>query len=314
MKGLMFFAAGSVRHGTGTGDMEKLGGLMKRMPWTAFALMTGAVALAALPPLNGFASEWLMYLSLLEAGLATDGGVCLEALFSVGLLALIGTLAAVVFVRLVGIVLLGSPRADEARHAHESSPWMLAPMLLLMALCLAAAVAPQTVAGGMAGALGQVFGQETSATPLAAVGRVNAAVLAAVAAGLLGLRAWSRRAGRAEGPTWGCGYLRPTPRMQYTGRSFAEMFAEHLLPRFLRPRTSRQAPRGLFPAKGSFRSESPDPVSTKVYEPFLHVWAERCSRLRVLQQGRVEVYLVYMLLMVVLALAWVSLRGWWTSS
>jgi hypothetical protein len=102
--------------------------------------------------------------------------------------------------------------------------------------------------------------------------------------------------------------------MQYTGRSFAEMFAEHLLPRFLRPRTSRQAPRGLFPAKGSFRSESPDPVSAKVYEPFLRSWAERCSRLRVLQQGRVEVYLVYMLFMVVLALAWVSLRGWWSAS
>ena len=74
MKGLMFFAAGSVLHGTGTKDMEKLGGLMKRMPWTGAAMMVGAVAICGLPPLNGFVSEWLMYLSLMKCGLATNDG------------------------------------------------------------------------------------------------------------------------------------------------------------------------------------------------------------------------------------------------
>ena len=92
--------------------------------------------------------------------------------------------------------------------------------------------------------------------------------------------------------------------MQYTGRSFAEMIAEHLLPRFLRPRTTRQAPRGMFPAQGSFGSACPDPVSEWLYEPFFRRWADRFSRLRILQQGKVHVYLVYMVLTVVLALAW----------
>ena len=91
-------------------------------------------------------------------------------------------------------------------------------------------------------------------------------------------------------------------------RSFAEMIAEHLLPRFLRPRTTRQAPRGLFPSASEFGSECPDPISDKVYEPFFRRWAERFSRLRILQQGKVHVYLVYIVLMVVLALAWVSVR------
>src|SRR5205807_7057947 len=100
MKGLMFFAAGSVLHGTGTRDMEKLGGVMKRMPWTGSALMVGAVAIAALPPLNGFVSKWLMYLGVLESGFATNDSRSLTALFAVGLLALIGGLAAVAFVRL----------------------------------------------------------------------------------------------------------------------------------------------------------------------------------------------------------------------
>ena len=112
MKGLMFFAAGSVLHGTGTKDMEKLGGLMKRMPQTGAAMMFGAVAIAALPPLNGFVGKWLMYLSLLKCGFATDGGLGLTALLAVGLLALIGGLAAIAFVRLTGIVLLGPDPTD----------------------------------------------------------------------------------------------------------------------------------------------------------------------------------------------------------
>ncbi|MFO0965345.1 MAG: proton-conducting transporter membrane subunit, partial [Gemmataceae bacterium] len=109
MKGLMFFAAGSVLHGAGTKDMEKLGGLLRRMPWTGGLMIAGAVAIAALPPLNGFVGKWLLYLGLFHAGLDTDSGN-LSALLSVGLLALIGGLAAVAFVRLAGVVLLGAPR------------------------------------------------------------------------------------------------------------------------------------------------------------------------------------------------------------
>ena len=82
-------------HATGTKDMEKLGGLMKRMPWTGAVMMVGAVALSALPPLNGFVSEWLLYLSLMKCGLATHGGHGLTALLAVGLVALVGGLAAI---------------------------------------------------------------------------------------------------------------------------------------------------------------------------------------------------------------------------
>jgi formate hydrogenlyase subunit 3/multisubunit Na+/H+ antiporter MnhD subunit len=323
MKGLMFLAVGSVLHATGTKDMEKLGGLMKRMPWTASAMMVGAVAISALPPLNGFVSEWLMYLGLIKCGFVSNDSRSLMALFAAGFLALIGSLAAVAFVRLSGIVLLGSPRSEAARHAHESSPWMLAPMLLLVVLCLGMAMVPGPVTGWLIGSLEEILGREagqslvgleSSEAPLYMVGNINAWTLIAVAVVALVLRALLRKAVWSEGPTWGCGYARPTVRMQYTGRSFAEMIAEHLLPRFLRPHTARRAPRNLFPSKSDFGSESTDPVSEKVYEPFFRTWAERFSRLRVLQQGKVHVYLVYILLMVVLALAWVSLHTWWAAS
>src|SRR5206468_10611985 len=119
-----------------------------------------------LPPLNGFVSEWLMYLGLMRSGFATNDGRSLVAFLAVGLLALVGGLAAIAFVRLTGIVLLGAPRSEAARHAHESSPWMLGPMLLLVVLCLGAAVVPQTVTGFLLPVLDQVLGGEASLTLL----------------------------------------------------------------------------------------------------------------------------------------------------
>jgi NADH:ubiquinone oxidoreductase subunit 5 (subunit L)/multisubunit Na+/H+ antiporter MnhA subunit len=320
MKGLMFFAAGSVLHGTGARDMERLGGLMRRMPWTAGALMFGAVAIAALPPLNGFVSKWLMYLALVESGLAGHDSRSLTALFAVGALALIGALSAMAFVRLTGVVLLGSPRSPAAEDAHESSPWMLAPMYVLVFLCLVMAVVPNTVVRVMPQVFEQVLvgtsGQARtalapSAAPLGTVGSLNAWTLAMAGGGLLLASAVWRTSPRGTAPTWGCGYTRPTVRMQYTGRSFAEMLAEHLLPRSLRPRMARAAPQGLFPAASAFETACPDPLSERFYEPLFRRCAERFSQLRILQQGKVHVYLVYIVCMVVLALVWVSLRRWW---
>ena len=321
MKGLMFFAAGSVLHGTGTTDMEQLGGLMKRMPWTGRMMMLGAVGIAALPPLNGFVSKWLMYMSLLECGLLTGNNSSLAALLAVGLLTLIGGLAAITFVRLTGIVLLGSPRSPAAEQAHESSPWLLVPMLVLVLLCLTVAVVPQTVTGLFGSILDQLPGPEArqclldlQTAPLAVVGNLNVSIVLAVVAVGGVLLALTRRAPRMEGPTWGCGYVKPTVRMQYTGRSFVEMIAEQVLPGFLRPWTKRKGPEGLFPPSGDFASACPDPVTRQVYQPLFQRLADRLDRLHVLQQGNIHLYLVYMMLAVVLALAWVSVRMWWKAS
>lgn len=317
MKGLMFFAAGGVLHGTGTKDMEKLGGLMKRMPWTASAMTVGAVAIASLPPLNGFAGKWLIYLGLLNCGL-TSSNLGLTALLAVGLLTLIGGLAAITFVRLTGIILLGSPRSEASQHAHEASGWMLGPIGVLVLLCLVAAVVPHVVAVWTFDVSDQTLGRNSGQTaldwsalesPLDAVGVLNAWTLVSIGTMALVFRVLSRKRAQVEGHTWGCGYIQPTERMQYTGRSFAQMITETVVPRFLRPQATRQAPQGLFPVRSGFGSESPDPFSRNVYEPFFRQWAERFSTLRILQQGKIHVYLVYIAFVVVFALAWVSLRA-----
>jgi hypothetical protein len=159
-----------------------------------------------------------------------------------------------------------------------------------------------------------LFEVETLDAPLYILANINAWIWIALIFGLCTFLAWTRHCQRAHAATWSCGYNRPTARIQYTGASFAEMMAEHLLPRFLRPKPKGQALGGLFPPKTSFAIACPDPFNEKVYEPFFLGWAKRFARLRILQQGKVHVYMAYIVFIVVMALAWVSLRTWWAAS
>ena len=189
MKGLLFLAAGSVLHGTGTKDFERLGGLMRRLPWTSTAILVGSVAISALPPLNGFVSEWLMYLGLLKCGLTETGLIGLASLLSVSILAIIGTLAVITFGRIVGVALLGTPRSDQADHAHEASIWMLGPMMVLAVVCIGLGAAPQVACQLIAGVVQQV-GDTSAASagydvlnqdvPLTTIGHMNLGLWIAV--------------------------------------------------------------------------------------------------------------------------------------
>jgi hypothetical protein len=116
---------------------------------------------------------------------------------------------------------------------------------------------------------------------------------------------------RSADETWGCGYASPSPRMQYTARSFSEFLAERLLPRFLAPCVRMPALRGSFPGPAALASEERDPVTRGAYEPLFHALATRFARLRALQQGNAHLYLTYILSAVLAALAWISLRVRW---
>ncbi len=315
MKGLLFLCSGSVLHGAGTRDLEALGGLAKRMPVTGLLLMLGAVAIAGLPPLNGFVGEWLLLRGLFAGALARGGAPGIAALLAVGALAFVGALAALCFVRLVGIALLGNARTEAAARAHESSAGILVPMLLLGAGCAALSLRPSIALRPVAAFAGQLFGAqvgagvEALAPSLTTLGAVSAAIALALAALGAALAARVRRPAAAP-ITWDCGYAAPTARMQYTASSFAQIATAELLPRGLGPRATEHRPRGLFPAPAAFRTEDADPLTLRWYEPFFTRWADRFAGLRWLQQGVLHAYLFYILLVVVAALAWTSLRGW----
>ncbi|MBI2393950.1 MAG: oxidoreductase [Deltaproteobacteria bacterium] len=316
MKGLAFLGAGAVVHATGTRDLERLGGLLRRMPVSGALFGLGAVAVAGLPPLNGFVGEWLLYRSLIDGAIGGGAGAPLGFTFAIGALSAVGVLAALAFVRLCSIALLGAPRSPEAAKAHEPTPLMVGSMAVLGLACIAGSVAP--------GALVRAFGAAT--VSLAGVapamnGDVRAALvpigvadvilwITCVAGVLVAARVARRARGRgAEQETWGCGYAAPTARMQYTARGFAEL-ATGFLPRRVQPHVEIARPRGLFPARAGFVSRDEDPVTRDVYERVLEGLADRFARLRWLQQGVVHLYVLYVFLAVVAALTWVSMRGW----
>ncbi|WP_394842308.1 oxidoreductase [Pendulispora brunnea] len=312
MKGLMFLGAGSILHGCHTKDLEQLGGLMKRMPKTSIAMVVGAMAMAGLPPLNGFVSEWLLYLGLIEGAVTSRGASGVAGLLSVGLVALVGGLAMICFVRLIGIALLGQPRSAHAQDAHESAASMTVPLLLLALTCIGVGLGPRIVVQAGASVVGQLLGGPSmlGETPLAGLGLANGALwLALLVGAALGWWVTRRRSIGADA-TWGCGYAAPSSRMQYTSRSFAELMGEHLLPKMLRARVSVETHAALFPESGKLASQCDDPLTRGVYEPFLARWGDRFARLRWLQQGHLHVYLVYILIATLLALAWISLLTW----
>jgi NADH:ubiquinone oxidoreductase subunit 5 (subunit L)/multisubunit Na+/H+ antiporter MnhA subunit len=318
MKGLLFLCAGSVLHGVGTRDLEQMGGLARRMPVTAALTIFGAVAIAGLPPLNGFVGEWLLMRGLFASGVASHGAGGVAALLAVGALAFVGALAALAFVRMAGIALLGNPRSEAAAHAHESSAGMLAPILGLAAGCAALSLHPALALRPVAAFAGQVFGAPVAAgvlslaPSLGSLGAIAAGLTATAlfAAALLLSRLQRLPMKAAAPPTWDCGYAAPTPRMQYTARSFSELATALILPRALAPRTKAARPVGLFPSAGTLGTEEADPLTRGWYEPLFTRVADRFTGLRWLQQGELHAYLFYILAVVVAALTWVSLRGW----
>lgn len=310
-KGLLFLGAGSVVHAARSRNMEHLGGLARRMPWTAAFFLAGCAAIAGLPPFNGLASEWLIYGALFRAGVDLPGAFGLAGLGAAAALALVGGLALAAFAKAAGTVFLGESRTEAARGAHEAGVLLLLPMGMLAVGCLAVGLAPAAFAGLLAGAAGQmdpqaaaVFPRVASWTaPLARLGWVSAGA-AALAAALLGLRAWLLR-GSAVGvsPTWDCGYAGPTARMQYTGSSLAEPGAA-LFRAVLRPDRALEPPSGFFPRAGRFASAAPDLAETSLWEPLFARTARALSALRFLQGGRLQHYLLFLLIALLVLVGW----------
>jgi formate hydrogenlyase subunit 3/multisubunit Na+/H+ antiporter MnhD subunit len=301
-KGLLFLGVGAVAHETGTRQIDRLGGLLRRMPVTGACLLVGSAAIAALPPFNGFASEFLLYLASFRGVMALPGATGLLALAALVGLALAGGLAAACFLRLAGLALLGLPRAPEAAQAREPSAAMQASMATLAILCLLLGLLPVVPLG----ILEDVVGGEVLPPAAALAGPIP--LVFALLLGLIVALAWARRrllAGREVGAalTWDCGYERPTARMQYTASSFAEPIRE-LFVMLLPARRQVVPPEGPFPSRASLRSEIVRPFQERLYGPAFDAVRGGMSRLRWLHHGRVQLYVLYIVVTLIGMLAW----------
>jgi hydrogenase-4 component B len=318
-KGLLFLGAGSVLHATHSQNIEELGGLIKKMPWTAFFFLIGAVAISALPPLNGFVSEWLTFQALLLGFHLTDLTVKIAVPLTVALLALTGALAAACFVKAFGITFLGLPRSDHAENARESSVTMTGAMGTLAFLCLLFGVAPGLVLSVLnplvssltgTNASGQVVlgggmilipqSNSSSISPLALGGLILAVTLIPVAAGyLLGGRVRKR-----VEMTWACGLRKIEPRMQYTATGFSKpirMIFSNIFRATHEIEISEETS-PYFRPRITYELKTESVFLKYLYEPAYHVIVGSARIFRRIQTGHIQTYLAYIFLTLVLLL------------
>ena len=283
-KSLLFLGAGAVYRATGSRRIDRLGGLARVSPGTAWAFLIGSVAIVGLPPLNGFVSEWVIFRGLFAAA-GTTGALRTAAAAGAGL-ALAGALALACFTKIYGVIFLGSPRSGLTPRP-EAARGLLAPQGVLAALCVAIGLLPALVVPAASRAAASILGipvpgGSASLQGLTAVSGLALGLL--LLSGLLWLlRSTAARTPRVA-PTWGCGYPTPTARMQYTASSYAASLLG-----FFGPLAG--ARRELGPH--TLHVHSTDPVLDQIGRPVWHALSGWALRLRRLQTGRIFWYLLY---------------------
>ena len=316
-KGLLFLSAGAVIQATHCGRLDRLGGLLKRMPAVAAAFMVAAAAVSGLPPLNGFISEFLIYVGAFNGCLSGGNAIdmIIAGMMVIAALAVIGGLAAACFTKAFGIVFLG-----EMRDAHlaqlpsrlQTPAAMRWPMIVLASACLAIGLlGPQALAVAIAPAaqLSRLEGAEAfKIVPIVqpALWKIAAASVAflALLGGLALLRSklLSRRPVGQAG-TWDCGYAAPSARMQYTASSFAQPITT-IFRRMLGQQTQAQPVEGLFPREAKLAGRAIDIFLHRVFGPIFAAINYVCLHLRWLQHGRLQLYVLYITLTLVILFIW----------
>jgi len=320
-KGALFLGAGSVLHATGLRDMNRLGGLIKGAPWTAASFLVGSLAIAALPPFNGFVSEWLLFQSFLPGVASSRASIAVLLTLGVGALALTGGLAAATFVKAFGVSFLAMPRSEEAANAHEAGWPMRIGMAVLALGCPVLAVLTVPVLSAISGALAGLGGLPAASTTFhlgvtletpQALARISPvllmAVLAAAMAGVwLAGRLLSRSRRRVD-DTWGCGRIAQTSRMEYTSTAFAEPL-RRIFGELYRPTddlTVTVQPDSPYHIRGiSFRTQLHPWFERGLYDPLFRATTMVAGRVRALQSGSINAYLTYIVLVLVVLLGMV---------
>ena len=304
-KSLLFFGSGAVLTATGERDMEHLGGLIHRMPLTAFTFLVGCVAISALPPLNGFVSEWLTFQAILQSPDLPPWGLKILIPGVGAMLALSAALAAACFVKAFGVSFLGRPRSPAAANAHEVDRFSLATMFALAALCLLAGILPGLVIDALAPVVGGLVGDRMpvqlavpwlSIVPIAEARSSYNGLLIFVfitLSALLAIYAIHRFASRAlrRAPPWDCGFPDARPITQYTAGSFAQpirrVFGSSVF--LAREHVEMPPPGDRRPAR--LRVELRDLVWEELYLPVVVAVDATAGRLNILQFQTIRRYL-----------------------
>lgn len=309
-KSLLFFSAGSVYQATHTRNIEQLGGLMKKMPWSAAFFLTGSLAICGLPPFNGFISEYLIYIGMFKSLPLSDLNISLLLIPSIVGLSLIGGLAIFCFTKAFGVTFLGEPRSSRAVEAREAGMDMIIPLLIPVLFIVLIGTASTFFVRPIISVISDSFtitvvpqNINDSLSSLNAIS-LSAGVFILISAVLLFYRYLHLKHKKvAYGPTWGCGYRATTPRQQYTSTSFAYNYlhiAKLLIP--TKKLMSEITEEEIFPEKRFFESHSEDLFRQAVADkPVEWMW-KLLKKLAIMQTGRIQDYILYSFIFIIIAL------------
>jgi len=316
----LFLGAGSLLYATHTRNMEEYGGLLRRMPWTGFCFLIGAVSISALPPTNGFVSEWLVFQSLFLSFQLPTLFLKLMLPIAAAMLALTSVLALACFAKAFGISFLALPRSTHARHAGEVPVPMRLGMAFLAIVCVALGVAPMVVVPLLDRVVAPFAGASIEGKVLALDGWALAPVnvefsslsppvlaLLLAALSLLGLGIVAVFGGLAKMrsyKTWGCG-IHLTPRMEYTATGFVQpikrVFSTIYQPT-VKLETELLEESRYFAKRRRFEFHI-EPVFQKyLYHPVVAFFTAAAERLKFIQAGSLHLYLTYIFVVLVLLL------------
>jgi len=300
-KSLLFFNAGSVYQAAHTRNMEHLGGLMKKMPFTTVLFLTGALAICGLPPFNGFISEYLIYMGMFKSLSAANLYQSVLILGTITGLSLIGGLAIFCFTRAFGIVFLGTPRTEKAANAKEVSKDMIYPQLIGIAFILIIGLASPLVVRPVFDIVSDTFGitgMQTLAFPslsnLTRISILCGVFIFIVAALLLWRHFYLKTKPQAYGPTWGCGYTAASPKLQYTATSFAYNYNHLAKPVLQTEKNMREiAEDEIFPDRRAFETKSDDIFKKILIDRPVDFISGLLKKIAVMQTGLIQHYIFY---------------------
>lgn len=311
-KSLLFLAAGSVLSKTHTTDCEQLGGLIKSMPYTATLFLIGSLAICALPPFNGFISEFFIYLAMLN-GISTNNHFLFPVLIiAIGMVAFVGTMVLIAFTNMLSSIFLGTPRSEKASNVKEDSPKsMLMPIGVLAWLSLLIGLFPQYLIQIVINPC-NMFLKEPLNFPtqiLSNISMFNAALFIIVGAILLVRKLLLKNKTVTIHKTWACGYDKTNSNMeyskvQYSNYSFSRPFLGFLTPFFIRELDFKPI-RELFPKRTHFKSKTIDIFEYYLIRPIINFDKFIIQKFYWVQSGNVQKYLLYGLIFLLLVIIWV---------
>jgi len=309
-KELLFLAAGSVYTKTHTRNIEALGGLSKKMPYSALLFLIGSIAICGLPPFNGFISEFLIYFGMLKGLMINHFSTLMGFLFGLSGLALVGTMAILCFTKAFSIIFLGEARSEEAKKpASDTTISFIAPMSILALFTLLIGLFPHQVFQFMMAPVGEFIELvqiDNIISVMQTIALTSCGLILFIGVLFILKIMFYRNVDNYN--TWGCGYNKPTARMQYTASSYASPFIKTLTPLFKRVADIKR-PKAIFDNDAHYSLHVEDVEEAYFLKPFIKGTEKFFAKFERIQNGNIQSYIMYGLIFLTLALIGVVIFG-----